>query len=532
MLIYNYKKEFLGIDEADITALGLSDLADLRAEAADFADLFVKTPGHIHNFKHVHWIDYVLDGSGAEAKAIIHIKNKNFSTVINIKTIFLVDNPSSNAYLIELTNLRQLSGSQLDRLSSDISTREAPVSTTEATELFTEKGSITHTQSPSKETTAVAFDPYEESEPEASTKMDMYENNIVTEENFAVDEEPLQIDMDDTDEEVYTEPEPTPEVQEKVTPPVSQPSQEIEGEFSDYVYNPHVASDELGLPVDLIQEFIEDFISQADSFKTELYNSVRDNDLDHLKIQSHKLKGVAANLRIQDALDALTTINSSEDSDEILTNLDNFYIMINKLGNAPADIPSVNEEVVIPEEEDDEEDEFVLSFKNDNTPEVPKQEETVVEEEILDIHVPEAISLPELADDEFVAPVNEAIDEENLPTLEDDIEIPQEEEVIYDKASIANDFGLDIESFNELFDDFIQESKEMINTIVQAAEENNLTACKTTASKMKGMSDNMRIHRFDTELDEIVGALSSQDVKEHVQIVSAQLDQISNLESN
>lgn len=78
MLIYNYKKEFLGIDESDLELLGLSNLADLRAEAADFADLFVKTPGFIHNFKHVHWIDYITcNDSGVESKAIIHIKNKN-----------------------------------------------------------------------------------------------------------------------------------------------------------------------------------------------------------------------------------------------------------------------------------------------------------------------------------------------------------------------------------------------------------------------------------------------------------------------
>ena len=74
MLIYNYKKEFLGIDEADLEALGLNNLEELRSESADFADLFVKTPGHIHNFKHVHWIDYVTNKDGAEAKVIIHIK--------------------------------------------------------------------------------------------------------------------------------------------------------------------------------------------------------------------------------------------------------------------------------------------------------------------------------------------------------------------------------------------------------------------------------------------------------------------------
>jgi len=53
MLIYNYQKEFLGIDEKDLKTLGFNSLSELRAEVTDFADLFVKTPGYVHNFQHV-----------------------------------------------------------------------------------------------------------------------------------------------------------------------------------------------------------------------------------------------------------------------------------------------------------------------------------------------------------------------------------------------------------------------------------------------------------------------------------------------
>lgn len=95
MLIYNHKKEFLGIDEGYLKALGLSSLAELQNEADDFADLFVKTPGYIHNFKHVHWIDYITcNDSGIDSKVVINVKGKNYTTPIEIQTLYLTQNPS------------------------------------------------------------------------------------------------------------------------------------------------------------------------------------------------------------------------------------------------------------------------------------------------------------------------------------------------------------------------------------------------------------------------------------------------------
>jgi len=112
-----------------------------------------------------------------------------------------------------------------------------------------------------------------------------------------------------------------------------------------YIYNPEVASKELGLPLDLIEEFIQDFIAQAGDFKPELYASLNDGDIDNVKTLSHKLKGVAANLRIEDAFEVLALINATPDIAVIQTNLDLFYKIIAKLAGEEID------EVVTVEEE-------------------------------------------------------------------------------------------------------------------------------------------------------------------------------------
>jgi HPt (histidine-containing phosphotransfer) domain-containing protein len=537
MLIYNYKKEFLGIDEADLEILGLSTLADLRAESADFADLFVKTPGCIHNFKHVHWIDYVLDKNGAEAKVIIHIKNKNYSANIGINTSYLVDSPADKAFSVVLSNVKPLTPSQTEKLLTDINEKPAPTPASGATELFTTPGSVIEAGTEEEiaaETSEASYDPYESTSATSSTIPDIYETEIEIE-DLTADDAPHDEDLEAMK---YKEPEvqSVQEVQEniEVTPTVvKEESKEVpsiikEGEFANYVYNPEVASEELGLPIDLIEEFIQDFISQALSFKDELYQSIEDEELDNIKIQSHKLKGVAANLRIEDALDALTKANTSNDYEDIKMNLDRLYIMVDKLsGKTPQAIP---EEEVQDIPQNDDEDEIVLSFKED------KLEEDI---QILDSDVPDTITVAELADDSFLAnPVSdndinedlsildEAVNENNQINQDNALDIALE----YDKELIANDIGIDMNSFNELFDDYIKESKELIQTISQSADNNDLTICKNLASKVKGMSENMRIHKLDLDLDDIINTTDTNKIKTSVENLISKLTEISTQE--
>ena len=550
MLIYNYKKEFLGIDGADLEALGLSNLADLRNEAADFADLFVKTPGHIHNFKHVHWIDYILCEEGISgSKVIINIKDKNYSATIDIKTMYLVDNPTERAYLINLSQIRVLSRAQNERIAADVLVKPAPKSTTEVTELITTPGSIVHDENAKieyeEEVTDVAFDPYESSTPdiESNTVPDMYE--VPNEQIDLSLDVPLEVDFEDESFEEDNITETQESVEQIATPKKAPKVEEYEGEYAGYVYNPEVASEELGLPIDLIEEFIQDFIAQANSFKDELYQSTASEDANQLKIQSHKLKGVAANLRIEDALAALTVINTSDNYDEIKNKLDDLYKMIAKLSNKSNAGVTQEAEVNTPNEE---EDDFVLSFKEDVVLEAPETKKSIEEpaldsfasDVIVDADVPNIIAVPELADDDFLKTdaADEEIEDEDLSILDElynEDETTTEKDVLdialnYDRQRIAEDIGLDIDSFNELFEEYLNESHELSNTIINSVENNNLEACKSSAIKLKGMSDNMRIHKFDDELDSIINSTDITNVKGFLDSVTSKLDSISKTE--
>ena len=131
MIIYDNNKQFIGIDEENLKSLGYSNLASLQAESADFADLFIKTPGHIHNFKHVHWIDFILCSTDkSSSKAIIHANGKNFSCLLDIKTIYLSSAPTKASFIILLNNLRLLSAEENQEISGELQSRVAPVCTT------------------------------------------------------------------------------------------------------------------------------------------------------------------------------------------------------------------------------------------------------------------------------------------------------------------------------------------------------------------------------------------------------------------
>ena len=75
-----------------------------------------------------------------------------------------------------------------------------------------------------------------------------------------------------------------------------------------------------------------------------------------------------------------------------------------------------------------------------------------------------------------------------------------EDEQIYSKEKVASEIGLDLESFHELFQDFVQESHAILAKIEDAITTGDYTTSRRQAIKLKGMSDNMRMHAFTNEL--------------------------------
>ncbi|WP_457750326.1 Hpt domain-containing protein [Sulfurimonas sp.] len=433
MLIYNFQKEFLGIDDKDLHSLGYKDLAQLQTEVKDVADLFVKTPGYIHNFRHVQWIDFITCAqSNEESKVIINANAKSYKAVITITTAYLVDNPTQKAYLVHLNNLRALTPEEYENISGDLTQRTTREETPQPVQIIP----------PVKEQNTVIPDEYDIQQildikeptptPQEPTPKEQKEPTVKEEAPLHVTPKKLDI---------------TPEPENKTQ--------------NNYVFDPNIASKELGLPLDLIEEFIQDFIDQANDFKKGLYTALDEGDINNVKILSHKLKGVAANLRIEDAYEVLSIVNAASDADVIKTNLDDFYNIIAKLSG---------EETV------------ALTVKDED--------------------IPEKIEILELIDDDFIAP--QEAEEELTLEFKEEAEPLSESSEKYSKEKIANEIGIDLESFNELFDEFINEAHTIVTKINEAVQNNDYKTSKRQALKLKGMSDNMRMHTFTNELETLI----------------------------
>lgn len=517
MLIYNSKKEFIGIDEEDLNKLGFASFTELKAQVNDFADLFVNTPGLIHNFTHVHWIDFITCADSSEIPhAIINANETNYKCNIHITTAFLSDNTEEAAYIIYLQNLHE------SRDNSSSSSSEPVVETSNQTSFIEQEDKTTNSI-----------------EADSEEPLDI----IKTQPNTDSLDTPLEISFD-TEETSKTE-----EIKEELNE--SEIIEDNDDFVSDYVFDPKVASDELGLPIDLIEEFIGDFIAQAKEFKPELYAAMEASELDTVRTLSHKLKGVAANLRIEDAFEVLATINTTNDFKVIEKNLNHLYIIIAKL--AGEELPKNVTKEKEPEEEEldvildtstdiDDSQELVLSLKDDL--DSPK---------ISDADVPTKIDLPELADDDFLEDSPIELDDTNdevvldileapldvLEVEEDSIEEIQEQESIkktpkkifaYNKNDIANEIGLDYDSFNELFTDYLIESKEISSIIKEAINENKPETWKHNAFKLKGMSDNMRINDFTNELETLIKTTEDLDAQKAITEIDEYISQITKME--
>ena len=77
------------------------------------------------------------------------------------------------------------------------------------------------------------------------------------------------------------------------------------------------AANDLGLPLELIEEFVIDFIDQAHIETEKMLEAYQDGDLDKVQKIGHLLKGTSSNLRIKPLADTLYNIQFCENSTEL-----------------------------------------------------------------------------------------------------------------------------------------------------------------------------------------------------------------------
>lgn len=639
MLLYNQRKEFVGIDEDDLSGLGFQNIGELQNESHDFADLFVKKPGYIHNFKNFSWIDFILHSESDESKAVIHAKGRNYSCTLHVTPFHFTSEESGFAVIIK--NLRALQGSedlqatQALESSGGIQASPAPTPSAKASKPAPRAASKPHELdisledlkvSEPEESPEISFDlpPEEElslpSFEESSTQelsepapLDIPEPEELdlglapTENEFGapVDidfDAPLNLDDDimmDTTPEPSAEEEPSFELPEE-TAPVKEEAPML-GDYvssaSDdehlselvrsgtYVYEPQIAADELGLPVDLIEEFIGDFIDQAHEFHDDLYASVKTEDFDNVQILSHKLKGVAANLRVEDAFDVLSVVNVSKDPEKILPNLNEFYRIIAKLEGkelpvetAPAAAPAP---VSAPEPEpelDDMDlnigiktpDDGPMLVDEDVTPlshEEPSENAPLMveEDDLYDdlLGTPDSFEEPSVQEPVEAAPMEDDLYDDLLGTPGDvnepdtSVEVPVspviEDDDLYDdllggsddvsaeveaapavdvptlnidKTRTANELGIPV----DIVKDFIQDFKEQVAThkadFDNAIAAQDISGINKTATLLKGMSDNLRLNEISEVLKQLQQENNINNTAKALATLQAYADQL------
>ncbi len=90
-------------------------------------------------------------------------------------------------------------------------------------------------------------------------------------------------------------------------------------------FDPEEAAEALGLPASLIVEFANDFVQQAHEEKQTFIQAYESGDLTKINETAHKLKGVAANLRIEEMRALMEKIQHAESLDVAAENLQAFY---------------------------------------------------------------------------------------------------------------------------------------------------------------------------------------------------------------
>ena len=86
---------------------------------------------------------------------------------------------------------------------------------------------------------------------------------------------------------------------------------------------------------------------------------------------------------------------------------------------------------------------------------------------------------------------------------------------------------MDLGSFNELFKDFVKEASSIFEKINEAVSTNDYETLKRQALKLKGMSDNMRMHAFTNELETLIHSTDKEAITQAVTQIDNVLTTIS-----
>lgn len=488
MLIYNGNKEFVGITEDTLRSVGYNNATELLEDSVDFADLFENRPGYLHNFKNFSWLEYIIHNDQDNPKARIRCNGKVYESSFEIDNYaFITSDGSEPGFSVELTDL-VLIGDDDGTQERELFEPEAPQAL-QMPDLMQNK-TISKPEIPEiKESIPEPIPVSETVEPLPMPDL-MEDIEITEEENLAVS--PLDIDLmsetpiDDLPDNDLDIPMVHEEIEHTEIKTAQTPQIDIEGlELKiapEYVYDPSIAADELGLPSDLIDEFVGDFIIQAKKFRPDIEEAISSQDFDNIQILSHKLKGVAANLRIENALEVLTVINSEKDINKLEKYLSYLYQIIEQLeGKSDQSIPEIQKDI-------EPMSEIIETLKSDNDDDLytldPISQSQGEHEDVIPLNMPPFDDALMEIEEKSYDPVEVVSEKSDTTTPLDHIDTSK-----FDIHKAAENLDIPMETLKSYVDDFVDQANSLKSALESALTSKNFEEVKQLSTQLKGISE-------------------------------------------
>ncbi|WP_281950446.1 Hpt domain-containing protein [Nitrosophilus kaiyonis] len=423
MILYNSKKEMVAISIDTIDFLGFSSIEEMNEKIEDIADLFINKPGYIYNFKNFSWIDYVVLNHLKKPKVIIKTLTNEVETELIVKELLKIDN-QGKMYCIDFKTLSE-------QKESFEKNEEIPFKG------FEEEGfkESFETEIPEIEIKEEAPKPVEE----------------ITAETIKT-EEPLSVNFDELSIEEPATKETT----------ILDKALKEEKEIVKPLYDTKEVAKELGLDESLIKELLVEFIAQAYELQPQIEEALENEDYELAHNLIHKIKGAAANLRVNVANDILSNTSGINDKNILKEYMDQFYDFIEKL----------NAELML----------FV---------EKPKIEKKEIQKEQPQIIEPQK-------------PIYK----------------------IYNPNIASQELGLSEDIVIEFLKEYITQSLEFKKNFEDYIEKNDLENIKNLAHKLKGSATNLRIEKADEILTKILKSNDIQYLKTLIDNFYKLLDEI------
>lgn len=361
LILYDKNSNFLGMGKSELSMLGFEDMEEFKSNFNDFADLFVNRPGYISKFKNFSWIDYAIH-SGAPNKNIL-MKHKNGTEIegkVIIHEIQLI-NENSSMYCIEIATTLASADYNI-KTDIDFSNLEEKINENKKIEKVEQNEIIQTFEDILNEDQNEIDD--DNKEVGKSIHLNITDDeNIDTEDDFKLhvedivdddydislkpgiktdfadindDDKPIKLKVSFDEDEDFDDAETSPiefDTQETaVTLDTEQEPTEdnfseetVEYEDIDFM---RIAED-TGLNLEDIAEIIEDFVQESKEYIKKSDTDIL--DIDFIKNEAVKLKGIASNLKITKITNTLNLILENSDNNKEKSLLQLFQKQIKNL---------------------------------------------------------------------------------------------------------------------------------------------------------------------------------------------------------